>query len=232
MQRQNPETRERRVRVDDYKDMEDSSPTLLVEWSKLPDEKSAKREELYQHWLESSLYTNYLNDILSTEKDPSERLEQLTQYIQELARSFRVGGQATVDRYQAEIKKVMGICICLPTSTGWDKIYEGFLWLVSRTLGTPYALLLGCAVKQREFRLKSADRARLFSFLTTKKHLLYCDVLATADVRKGMHLFSRSPILTDTTRPSGATRSCSCKAESAWRNNSKRIRRKSTQCEP
>ena len=150
----------------------------LAAWSKLPDINGAKQEDLYQRWLESLLYANYLMDIISDRKDPSEQLQQHKRGIRELAKRVQLNGQDIANRYQDVIHKVIDVCKCLPTSTGWAKTYENFLWLISRTLGTPYALLVGCAVKKREFRLRYADQARLFSFLVVEQQSLSCDVLA------------------------------------------------------
>lgn len=182
MRSQHPGTLEREWWIND--------PSHLAAWSKLPDRNSAKQEDLYQHWLEYSLYANYLMDIISGQKCSSEQLQQHKQSIQELAESIRLKGQDIANHYQAEFYRVTDVCKCIPTSTGWAKAYGNFLWLISRTLGTPYALLFGCAVKQREFRLRYADQARLFSFLVIEQQSLSCDVLAEVDSHKCMCLFS------------------------------------------
>lgn len=189
MRSQHPETCES-GRWDNDRSVQGLSPYLTV-WSKLPDRNGAKHEDLYQHLLECSMYANYLIDLISDGKGPSEQLQQHKQGIRNLAKRIRQEGQVIAIRYQAEIHKTMDLCGRIPTSTGWEKAYGNFLWLTSRTLGTPYALLLGCAVKQRQFRLRLADQARLFSFLVIEQQSLICDVLAEMDSRKGMYSFSK-----------------------------------------
>lgn len=231
MRSHHPEIRERDGQIHDR-----SARSLLATWSKLPDTNNAKREDLYQHWLESSLYANYLMDILSDRKEPSEQLQRHIRDIRELARSIQLEGQVIADRYHCDIIKAMGVCKRIPTSTGWKKTYENFLWLISRTLGDPYALLLGCAVKQRDFRLRFADQARLYSFIIIEQQALGCDVLANVDSHKGMYRFLPAyvpaAVTNATARLGGVTRSSSCKTQSAWRNGSKHTRNESTQCAP
>lgn len=185
MRSQHPEIREREGQVND-RSAQRLSPHLAA-WSKLPDRNGTKREDLYQHWLESSLYAHYLTDILVDQNGPSEQLQQHKRDIRKLAKSIRLEGQVIADRYQTQIRKAVDVCERIPTSKGWMKTYENFLWLISRSLGKPYALLLGCAVKQREFRLRFADQARLFSFIIIEQESIDCGVLAKMDVPKGMH---------------------------------------------
>lgn len=156
-----------------------SSSDYLVPWSGLPDRATTEPGDLYLFWLETSLYVNYLKDVLLDErKTPSEQLQRHRRAILALAKQIQLEGHAAVNDYWAQIHRVMDICGRIPTSTGWDKAYEGFIWLVSKRLGSPYVILIGCAIKQRGFRLRSADQAKLFAFLTTEKQSLYCDALA------------------------------------------------------
>lgn len=125
-----------------------------------------------------TLYASYLKNALQDEqKPPNERLQEYEKDILELAKAFRLEGQICVDLYRVQIHTVMGICERISTSMYWDKAYENFIWLVSRTLGFPCAVIIGCAIKQREFRFKFADQARVFSFLVNEKESFYCDSL-------------------------------------------------------
>ncbi|RHZ55479.1 hypothetical protein CDV55_104101 [Aspergillus turcosus] len=136
-------------------------------WHSLPDQ-NLSPGELRRLAIEANLFSSYLTDMISGSKTPAFQAQE--QSIRQLAEEYQGKDLAYHPKY-SEIRELCN-CDTMPANLGkWDQSFTNFVWVTSKLLGLSYGLLVGCAIKRWDFRLRLADQARLLSFLVRTKLL-------------------------------------------------------------
>lgn len=138
-------------------------------WLKLPDKKRMSESQKLELSLQAAFFASYMRDAQSEDSDP---LKSFLVGLRNCASEFANDSSTADIRYKDEIQRA-GTIVSKDkpgSATRCYKFYEEALWLTSRLLGTPAALLLGCTARGHQVtRLKHGDYARIISLIAKEK---------------------------------------------------------------